>query len=330
MEIVTKTKDWKKAGDLCYETPEGFLLEKKQLSDVCKFYGIPGTLLNVDKKFGTDTFAEVTKVHAPIVKVMVADENVQVLDPKSALVPDEKFEEIISIASAVSGLEPKVRKNKAVFELPALDNDAFLGDLYSRSLSIERLPQGGVNMATALLRLICTNGMVVPDSQYKSLIRSGNVDKMILSAFWDAVDNFNVDQYFRQLFIHGGQPISASVADYFGMHDTLARITEDVDIANLLFPKDPIIEFYGNQKISLDRMSRSTLNRLPSGIEYYQCFCILTHGAKQAEKTLENEIQVSNWCRPSLLAQIKASDLSFKGIPHFEQSNIRSRMGDAY
>jgi len=329
MEVTTtKTKDWKKVGDNIYETPEGVKFESKELKRVCDYYGVPGTLLNVDKKFGTETFAEVAKVHAPVVKYVIRDEKVQVLDPRSTLMTDEEFDKAIEVATTISGITPNLsNKEKAVFELPAIDSDSFLGDVFSRSFSIERLPQGGVNLATNLLRLVCTNGMIIPDTQYRSLIRSANVDKPVLGAFWDAVGNFSVDKYFDSLFTHNGLPVAASVADYFGMHDTLNRIADE-DIANLLLPKEPISEFYASQGIELSKIARMSLNRLPSGIDYYQCFNILINGAKNAEKTLENELKVADWCRPSRLTQMKASYFSFKGMPQFDTSVIKSRMGD--
>lgn len=329
MEVITtKTKDWKKVGDNIYETPEGPKFDASALKRVCEYYGVPGTLLNVDKKFGTETFAEVARVHAPTVKFLVKEDSVQVLDPRSNLMSDEDYEKAIDVASEISGIAPN-RKNseKAVFELPAIDSDSFMGDVFKRSFSIERLPQGGVNLATNLLRLVCTNGMTIPDSQYRSLIRSANIDKPMLGAFWDAVGNFSVDSYFESLFSQGGEAVKASVADYFGMHDTLLRITDE-DLANLLFPKEPISDFYAAQGIELSKIARGSLNRLPSGIDYYQCLNILTNGAKSAEKTLENELKVADWCRPSRLSAMKSTDLSFKGMPHFDSSVIKSRMGD--
>lgn len=330
MENITKTKDWKKAGDAIYETPEGVRFTDGPLKKVCEYYGIPSTLLNVDKKFGTDTLGQVAVVHAPTIKYVLTEEgDVQVLDPRSVLMEEKEFTEALSIASELSGIEPKLATpNYAKFELPALDSDDFMGDIFKRSFSIERLPQGGVSLATNLLRLICTNGMTIPDSQYKSLIRSAKLDKTVVGAFWDAVNNFDVDGYFKALFFRDGVPVIASVADYFGMHDTLSRLTEDPDFADLLFPKDPIKDFYSDQNIDLSKMARTSLNRLPSGIAYYQCFNILTNGAKQAERNLENELKVADWCRPSRLNQIKASDLVFKGMPHFGMETIKSRMGD--
>lgn len=330
MEKITKTQDWKKQGDFNYETAEGVRFDEPALKKVCEYYGIPGTLLNVDKKFGTDTFGQVAKVHAPTIKYVITDEgNVQVLDPRSVLMSDEDYNSALEIAAELSGITPKqITPNLAKFELPALDSDDFMGDVFKRSFSIERLPQGGVSLATNLLRLVCTNGMTIPDSQYKSLIRSAKLDKTLVGAFWDAVGNFDVDGYFKALFFRDGSPVMASVSDYFGMHDTLARLTDDPDFADLLFPKDPIKEFYQAQNIELGKMARTNLNRLPSGIDYYQCFNILTNGAKQAERTLENELKVADWCRPSRLNQIKASDLAFTGMPHFDIETIKSRMGD--
>lgn len=330
---VSNTHEWKRA-DGGYQTPEGLLMTDKELKDVCGFYKIPATLINVDNTFKTQTLLDVVRVAAPKVQIIEQDGMIQVLDPKSNFVSDEEFNLIIEQAQEKTGLEFTVDdKRKGIarrisFKTKPTDTDSFVGDVFEKSIAIERLPQGGINLSTALLRLVCTNGMILPDAQYKSLIRSGLVDAPVLTAFSDAVKNFNVDEYFKNLFFKNGEALHASVSDYLGMKQTLKGITDGDDLAEILFPMDGIKQFYEAQGISLDGLSRATLNKLPSGLRYYEAFNILTHGAKSADKTLENEIRVASWCRPSYLSQIKNSDVVFKGMPHFDSLAIKERMGD--
>lgn len=328
---TSNTREWQRA-DGGYLTPEGLLMTDKELKDVCTFYKIPATLINVDNTFKTNTLLDVVRVAAPKIQIIDQDGVLQVLDPKSKFVSDEEFDQIIELAQDKTGLEFSTTSlglsKRVAFKSKMSDSDSFIGDLFEKSFTIERLPHGGINFATALLRLVCTNGMVIPDSQYKSLIRSGLVDAPVLTAFSDAVQNFNVDEYFKNLFFKNGEALHASVADYLGMKSTLKSITDNDDIVDLLFPMEGITQFYASQDIDLSGLSRSTLNKLPSGLKYYECFNILTHGAKSAEKTLDNEIKVASWCRPSYLSQIKNSDVVFRGMPHFDAMQIKERMGD--
>lgn len=329
----SNTREWTKS-DGGYLTPEGLLITEKEMKDICTYHAIPATLINVDKKFRTNTLFDVIKVAAPSVGILSSEDqtSIRVLDPKSKFLEDREFDLLLEEASERTGVEFDIHNNgfskRASFKVKPTDTDSFVGDLFEKSFTIERLPQGGVNLATALLRLACTNGMVVPDAQYKALIRSANVESTQLTAFADSVKNFNIEEYFRSLFFKNGEAVHASVSDYIGMQKTLATITDDPDFAKLLLPTADIEAFYTAQGIDISKMSSRTLNRLPSGLRYYEAYNILTHGAKSAEKTLENEIKVANWCRPSYLSQVKDSDVTFSGMPTFDRNVVKERMGD--
>lgn len=330
--ITTSPKTWKKVGTLSYATPEGIEVKEKELRDICTYYSVPATLLNIDTRFGTNTLQEVLNSHVEKVEILAEDGMHQVLDPKSKFVEDKNFEIIINRFSELTKTEPVISKNsfsKTVEFKIESDSNTFLSDVFSKSVQVIRLPQGGVALTSKLLRLVCTNGMILPDSQFKSLYRTGNVTDVIASAFVDNFTGFNIDSYFRSLFHKDGEPLQASVADYLGMAGTLKEILgDDNDMADILFPTEPIETFYASQGIDLSKISRSLQGRMPSGIDYYSCFNILTNGAKAAEATLDNHIKVANWAKPSRLLQLKNSEVSFKGMPFFSEVDVKSRMGD--
>lgn len=334
--VKTKIKDWKPTEDGFYETPEGVKLQTKQLQDVCEFHKIPQTLLTIDKKYHTNTFIDVAKTVTEEIEVLIDSDNslVQVLDPKSNFVTDEHFYEIGEMVTKLSGLELKETNsgfNKTFeFQLPAnAESDTFVGDLFQKSVKIDRLPQGGVNLSTWLLRLICTNGATAKDSQYYSLIRSGQVSDAIAQVFVDKVQNLNLNEYFKTLFYHKGEPVIATVADYLGMRDTLKSITDlEKEALDAYFPVEPLQEFYDAQNIDITKLNRNLLNRLPAGLKYFEAWNILTNGAKLAEKSIRNEMKVADWARNTRMTSIQASDLVFTGMPQFSQQTIHQRMGD--
>lgn len=337
METVkTKIKDWKLTEDGLYETPEGIKMQRQSLQDVCEFHKIPQTLLGIDKKYHTTTFLDVAKSVTEEIEVLRSDDGslVQVLDPKSNFVSDEQFFEVGEMVKKLSGLEMKEQSNgfqkTLEFQIPAnAESDTFVGDLFQKSVKIDRLPQGGVNFSTALLRLICTNGSTVKDAQYYSLIRSGQVSDAIAQVFVDKVQNLNLNEYFKTLFYHNGEPVIASVADYLGMRDTLKVITElEPEALDAYFPVEPLAEFYTAQNIDISKLNRALLNRLPSGLKYFEAWNILTNGAKLAEKNIRNEMKVADWARNTRLTSVQASDLVFSGMPVFSQATIHQRMGD--
>lgn len=337
METVkTKVKDWKPTEDGFYETPEGIKLHKQALQDVCDFHKIPQTLLSIDKKYHTNTFIDVAKAVTEEVEILRSDDGscIQVLDPKSNFVSDEQFFEVGEMIKKLSGLDIKEQENgfgkTYEFQLPANEeSDTFVGDLFQKSVKIDRLPQGGVNLSTLLLRLICTNGATMKDAQYYSLIRSGQVSDAIAQVFVDKVQNLNLGEYFKTLFYHNGEPVIASVSDYLGMRDTLKTITElEPEALDAYFPVEPLSEFYEAQNIDITKLNRGLLNRLPSGLKYFEAWNILTNGAKLAERTIRNEMKVADWARNTRMTSIQASDLVFSGMPTFSQATIHQRMGD--
>lgn len=333
--LQSKVKSWKRLETGDYELPEeGITLHQKDLTDICNFYGIPATLLNIDKKYHTNTFHDVAKSVIEEVSINTIPEAgaVQVLDPKSNYVEDEKFYEIMDLFQVPeSDRDEKDNgfSKQFTITLPQNDSDSFIGDLYKRRINVERLPQGGISLNTSLLRLVCTNGMLTKDAQYYSLIRSGNVSDAIAQVFVDKVNNFNVGEYLKTLFYHNGKPVIATVADYLGMRDTLKAITDlESEALDAYYPVEPIEEFYSSQNIDITKLNRNLLGRLPSGIDYHSCFNILTNGAKLAERNLLNEMKVADWARNTKMTAIQASDLIFHGAPQFSQSAIKQRMGD--
>lgn len=218
---------------------DGISLEG-QFGNIQQFYGIPATLHTVDKKFGTHTFRDVLESAATTLDVLIEDNNVQVLDPKSKYMADDEFDQLITVAEGISGIKAEAFKSKfqkqAVFKLKDNEGDSFLDDVFARTWTITRRAEGGLSFSTDIIRLACTNGMVIPDKQFSGFIRSANVDSAFLSGFHDNAVGFSVDQYLRSLFIHNGKPVPCSLADLIEMQACLQKLTGD-DLANVLFPR---------------------------------------------------------------------------------------------
>lgn len=336
--VKTKIKDWKPTEDGFYETPEGVKLQTKQLQDVCEFHKIPQTLLTIDKKYHTSTFIDVAKTVTEEIEVLTDSDNslVQVLDPKSNFVTDEHFYEIGEMVTKLSGLELKETNsgfNKTFeFQLPAnAESDTFVGDLFQKSVKIDRLPQGGVNLSTLLLRLVCSNGQQLADKQFSLFYRNpeGKLTDGVTEVFLNSVQNLSVKEYLNSIFIKDGKPLIATMEDIYSMKHTLVEITENENLAEYLYQTKSMEEFYMNQGIDCTKLSRKFLGYLPSGLTLMQAFNVLTNGAKCAEDTLENKIKVGRYCHPGIIKNIRdIRELKFQGVPHFSDRDIKIRMGD--
>lgn len=310
----------------------GDLNISSQINNVMKFYGIPQSLKGVDKKFNTNVLHQVIEAAAPTLDVIVDSDRIQVLDPRSSFMEDEEFSQLVDMSQEVSGAEAVIVnegfQKKATIQLADKDTDSYLGDVFKRSWSVVRRAEGGLSFSTDILRLACTNGMVIPDKQYSGFIRSSKADHLFVTSFHDAASEFSVDKYLQSLFTHNGEQIPCSVADMWEMHSCLASLTDD-DTADVLFPIQTVSEFYAEQAIELSNLSRKYLDKLPSGFTYYQALQILTNGAKlMAEKTIDNEIKVASFCKARRVHQMKDVDLHFEGSPSFSLAKIHSLMGD--
>lgn len=325
-KIVIKTKDL----DANFQV-DGLSVEG-QVKNIENFYGIPATLHSVDKKFNTRTFRDVLEAAAPTLELLVENDKVQVLDPRSSFMKDEEFDQLITIAEQVSGISAD-RSNgtfqrQAVIKLKDSDSDSFLGDVFARSWTVVRRAEGGLSFSTDITRLACTNGMVIPDKQFSGFIRSAKVEQAYLTGFHDTAVGFSVEQYMKSLFMHNGNPIQCSLADLQEMHQCLSNLTQD-DLADMLFPVAQVQEFYAAQNIDITKLARKYLDKLPTGLSYYQALNILTNGAKaMVEKTIDNQIKVARFCQPKRMQDMKDVDLHWEGLPVFSEVQIHTMMGD--
>lgn len=326
--IVVKTADLSK--DFKFD---GVSLEP-QFKNIEKFYGIPNALHSVDKKFSTSTFRTVLEAAAPELQVMVDDSNnVQVLDPRSRYLDDAGFDQMLAAAGPDVKVEKRGFEKQATVVLQDSDTDVYLGDVFKRQIVITRRAEGGVSINTAIERQVCSNGLMVPDKQFSATLRNpSKFSTELFSSYYDAAGSFNIDEYLQKLFSRDGSPIQASIADIMKMQDCLIRITDDEDLGNLLYRTDRMKDFYAEQAIDIDSLARQYLDKLPSGLTYYQALNILTSGAKaMAEKTIDNQIAVAAFCTPQkmkCLQQVK--ELQFTGMPQFSNAEIRLFMGDGY
>lgn len=329
MEQVTiKTKDLNARFEV-----DGISLES-QFGNIEQFYGIPHTLHTVDKKFKTDTFREVLQAAAQELTLLVEDDKIQVLDPRSRFLNDNEFDQLISLTENITGKQVKQNKNKfqrqAVVALEQTDTDSFLGDIFEKTWTITRRAEGGLSFSTDIIRQICTNGAKIQDKQFYGFIRNSTVDNAFLTSFHDTANGFSVEAYLSQLFTHNGTPVQCSLADLKEMHQCLLDLTED-NLADVLFPIEAITAFYAMQNIDVNSLPRKYLDKLPTGLTYYQAFQILTNGTKSmVEKTIDNEIKVSNFAKPKRIQNMKDVDLHWEGIPQFTSLQLQTWMGDRH
>lgn len=312
---------------------DGISLEP-QFPNIEKFYGIPAALHNVDKKFNTSTFRTVLEAAAPTLDVLVSDSSVQVLDPRSTFLNDDEFNQVIELAESISGTTATRSTNKfqksATIKLQEKDSDSFLGDVFSRSWTITRRAEGGLSFSTDLLRQICSNGAIVKEKEFYTLLRRpDHANRSMLSVFATTADNLNVSDYLTSIFNREGSPVQASMADIYSMQDTLTKITGNKDLASVLYPTSVMEMFYESQGIDCKSLARKYLDYLPSGFTYWQAFCALTNGAKCSDGSIDSKIEVASYCSPQRIKNLKATrELHFEGMPVFSNAEIRLRMGD--
>lgn len=331
MEIYkTNSLDWHPS-DSGY-TVNGLFIPASMMPSVLSYSGLPETLHRIDSKYKTHTSLDVLqKIEATPEFLVDNNEIVSVIDPKSCYCFNDDYYELISKFETILGIKGSTISRKSSqlrteFTLSDSENN-FFNDIFDKKIIIDRLPQGGVLFTIGLLRLVCTNGMMVPDSQYKSLVRSLPNDYQPI-VFTDLANHFDVNSYFTSLFTKNGVPLMASVADYLGMMDNLSKLT-DSDTASYFFPLEPIERHYSAQGIDIEHLSRSSLSKLPSGVTYYNAFNILTNGIKLVNDiSIKDELEVSKWIVPSKLSSMKLTDISYQGVPKFDEVLLHSLMGD--
>lgn len=305
-------------------------------SDLCKLYSVPATLLNVDKKFGTNTFLDVFKHNdsASDLQALVSDNKIlSFIDPKSKFIDDSAFESMLSQLSSVG--ENTITKDLddgatkiGTIELPIVNSDSCFKDVFKRRISLERKKTGGTFLSMDLLRLACTNGMLVADKQFYMLSRQVPFSSEQLASFSSDIYALDLQQYLERLWTKDGEPVQASVADFFDMKHCLQNAT-DAEVADMYFPTEPIIGCYESQGIDVSAINNSLRTKLPAGISYYQCFNILTNGIKQAgDISLSDRIALAKFSSPKKISQLKNSDIHYDYAPKFDSKVIETLMGD--
>ena len=319
-----------------YRSEEGYEIQPKVVEELCKFNGVPATLVSVDKRFKTTTAHTVLSQVLEKEPMFVLSEEGDVLNalnPKSSFMSDDQFEKVVDDVQSLGFKDVKTTKLgaslRATIQLPSDDkNQFFNNDFFEKRVIVERLAEGGMFLNVELLRKVCTNGQLVADAQFKKTLHRVSVDTDLLKTFLADTTEFSISDYFESLWNKNGEPVIASVADYFGMKKTLTAFVGE-DMADVVYPSDIITEFYNNQDIDVQSLSRTMQAKLPSGLSYYDAFNFLTHGVKMAEeKDLKLELEVAAWAKPSKLTQLKQSDLIFKGAPYFSPEKILALRGD--
>lgn len=309
-----------------------FKLESRDIQDLAKFAGMPTALYNTDKKFGTHTYRDVLSVAFEEVQVLEDEGKYQILDPNSDFIPDDQFEVLVDQLQEFSGRECEVRKNG--FELIASikfdtnENDMFDNDVYRRMLTLTRKRQGGLAISTELLRVICTNMSMVADNQFKLDLKRNLPDQAMFLAFINGAANFSVEEFLNNLFKYKGEDLICTYSDMVEMHSVLTDLVDE-PTANTLYPMALVENFYNQQGINVQKLPRKSLDKLPTGLTYYQAYNILTNGAKlMREENLSNKIKIAGFTNRSKLRNKQAVELKYNSIPEFTNSQIALWMGD--
>lgn len=299
-----------------------------QANNICKFYGIPATLISVDKKFNTNTFIEVIQHAALELECLVDKDRVQVLDPKSSYMNDEQFADVENL---LKGRYENIKKSTNGFEsqlkieLPSNFNEEFVGDVFKKQMIVVRRPEGGLSYGLEIERLICTNGSMALDKSMYSTIRKPAGNEGVMADLFQGIENMSIQEYLMSLFMYQGDMVPCSVSDMSEMAATLQNITGAEDTP---YPLAKIGMVYAEQNIDINKLSRQNLAKLPTGFSYYEAFNVLTHGAKQAENTLQNKIEVAKFYRKSRMNALSATGVVFSKTPIFSKEYKQTLMGD--
>lgn len=337
--IKTSVENWQVKGNQTF-LEDGILVDERNKMELSRFLKVPGTLVQVDKKFGTRTFLDVLLTQEPASELQAIIEEVDgklkllsFIDPKSTFISDETFNIMVEAFQKLK-LEPveaKVRNSasrRVVFDLHQEDSDNFMADAFKRQIVLDRLPQGGSSLSLDTIRLICTNGAKLSDKQFSRVSRNNVFDEQIINTFTSDMLTFRLNEYLENLWKRDGEFIEASVADYYNMRHTLATLVDE-EAADIFYPTWPIEDHYSAQDIDLSKINNHLRSRMPSGISYYDCFNILTNGIKQAGPlTMEEQIAVARYAKPAIMKQVRESDIHWEGKPHFELDRIKVLMGD--
>lgn len=299
-----------------------------QAGNISTYYGIPYTLVTVDSKFKTHTFLDVIQHAAIEMNCLVDDGKIQVLDPKSSFVDDEQFAEVETMLKGrYDNVESKSRgfESQIKVELPESYNESFTGDVFKKQLLVTRRPEGGLSYGLQIERLICTNGSMVADKSTFKTIRKPAGNEGVMAELFAGVENMSINEYLMSLFMHQGEMVPCSVADMTEMASTLQKMTgEDATP----YPLENIAAVYASQDIDINKLSRQNLAKLPSGFSYYEAFNVLTHGAKQAEDTLQNKIEVAKYYKSKRMKALSATGVVFSKAPSFSKEFKHHLMGD--
>lgn len=326
------------------ETGSSLLLKDEDLvvapgvqKDMCKFYGIPGCLPDVDAKHHTHVVKDVMMATTNEKVQFLVEEGkrdvVSVIDPKSTFITDDEYGKMLEhFGQAGMNMEEFKSGPGGISNHVMMENqDAnILGDIIKKRMILERLPQGGVYLSAGLMRMICTNGATVKEKELSAIRRNGIFDKESLDGFIKAIGAFDLDAYLKSKWFVDGKPVEASVADYYGMRSTLAKFT-DPEVASSFFPTEPITDFYKSQGIELSSLNNNLRNKIPSGLSYYDVFNILTNGIKQVKNhSVETDIEVAKWGFGSRILGIRQIEqgLKFTGKPTFLADEVRRLKGD--
>lgn len=328
MERITiKTKDLRPDFQV-----DGVSMEP-HFKDIERFYRIPAALHNVDKNFGTHTYLDVVKAATPELKLLVEGDKMQLLDPKYTFIEDAVMDAAVDTIEKNLGVQAEVHngtfQRDVVVKLKMEDDDHYLNDAFSRHWTLTRRPEGGVSLSSSIVRLSCTNGMVMPDKQFTIKSRTALPTIEATRELHATVSLLKVAEYLEALFTQDGEQVPCSFADMLDMQKCLIDLTDDPEFVEGLFPVEGVKLFYTAQGIDTTKLARKWLDKLPTGLTYYQSLQILTNGAKRmTAPTIENQVKVARFCAPKRMKNLKDTNLQWSGAPKWDTTDISHWMGD--
>lgn len=332
LEVITSNPaNWKRVLN-GYELESGVVLNDALVGEALPYYKVPASTMAIDRMFEMTIVKDcLSKVTNQVQVVFSEGEVVTVKNPKAAIVQEDVFKAGVERAGAKVGMKPFFREAgfafSAEFDFPEAKTDNMLGDLYRRRMRITRNPEGGVTTSSEFVRLVCSNGCVVSDRSYRHESYDG-VNEERIEGIFALMSGLSLDAFLTDKFTRGGEFFPASVANFFDMKKLLAKVTTK-EHADECYPEAPIREHYLKGGVEIDKINRNLLHALPSGLSYYDCFNILTHGIKFAEQlTLNDKVAVGNFVSASKIDQIKKTTLHVSGEPVYPKGLVARLKGD--
>lgn len=295
------------------------LLTDDAIDSLCRYNRLPKVLFSLQERISTDFLNPILR-NLPEVKAVISENDNTVLDivhPNKEFISDERLYELDTILKDIN----------------STSNDfVFNSDIFSYKSAIKRPLSGGLILEQQLLRLVCSNGLVVPASDFRVKFSTDPSDSDFKSSYNRLKGSTSFQSYFHNVF---GDDLNPRIATLFDLNKFISS-SPLVENINDYYPFESISQHYQLQGLSIDKLPQVSLRNLSSGLTYYQCFNILTNlysnivPATTPEQQLKNDITISNFLSPASVRDFEFSRIAHTlcTSPVIESKFVEHAMGD--